>query len=160
VIKLLKRDGYRCVLLGCADLSHPLYKNSTSDSEPLLTLEGCHIIRRAIALFDSKDDGSAVRPRSADPDLLNLIPSEYQSAVTTIDILRNYADISETTLTNLTNLIDDASNGLLLQSDAHNSFDKFAWCLQPTEVRDLILPWNIESQGYESDCQRIQAQDL
>ena len=79
----------------------------------------------------------------------NLIPFEYQSSVTTFDILRNYADISEMTLKNLTNLIDDASNGFLLQSDAHNGFDRFAWCLQPTEVRNLILPWNIGSQCHE-----------
>jgi hypothetical protein len=70
----------------------------------------------------------------------DLIPSKYQSAVTTFDILRNYADISETTLMNLTNLIDDASNGLLLETNAHTGFDRFGWCLQPTEVRDLILP--------------------
>ena len=81
--------------------------------------------------------------------ILNLRSSKYQSAVTTFDILRNYADIPELTLKNLANLIDDASNGFLLERNAHKDFDSFVWCLQPTEVHLLTLPWNIGSKCHE-----------
>jgi hypothetical protein len=59
---------------------------------------------------------------------------QYYSAVTTFDILRNYANLSQETISDLEDVIDDPSNGFLLELNAHVGFDRFQWCLQPTEV--------------------------
>jgi len=56
--------------------------------------------------------------------------------VTTFDILRNYANLSQETISDLEDVIDDPSNGFLLELNAHVGFDRFQWCLQPTEVDD------------------------
>jgi hypothetical protein len=53
--------------------------------------------------------------------------NQYNSAVTAFDILRNYASLSEKSLQDLEDNIDDPANGVLLGSDAHNGFDKFKW---------------------------------
>jgi len=56
----------------------------------------------------------------------------------TLDILANFTRLSEKRLQQLTSLIDDSSNGFLLQNDAHDDFDDFRWCFHETEVR--VLP--------------------
>ncbi len=52
----------------------------------------------------------------------------------TFDILRNYANLPVETLQDLANIIDDPSNGMSLQLDAHAGFDEFRWSLQETDV--------------------------
>lgn len=107
----MERDGYRCIATGKADAAHP----DAQDPFRYLLI-GCHIIRRAISIYDSKGDQDA-----------------YNSAVTTFDILRNYASLSSDDIQKLEDNIDDPSNGFLLSSDAHIGFDRFQWCLQETE---------------------------
>jgi len=113
--QLLDRDGYQCFATGHLDADHPIYKNR--DDVNLFVLVGCHILRRAIAVFDSQSD-----------------PEAYYSAVTTFDILRNYANLPQSTIGDLESVIDDPSNGFLLDANAHTGFDRFQWCLQQTEV--------------------------
>ncbi|KAF5378191.1 hypothetical protein D9615_007500 [Tricholomella constricta] len=113
--QLLLRDGYRCAVTGVVDINHP----KKHQEREAFTLEGCHIIRRAIAVYNS-EGGKDV----------------YNSAVTTFDILRNFASLSSEAVQELENNIDDPSNGILLTSHAHSGFDRFAWCLQETETQD------------------------
>jgi hypothetical protein len=60
--------------------------------------------------------------------------NQYKSAMTTFDILRNYASLSEKSLEDQEDNIDDPANGFLLGSDAHTGLDKFKWCLLETQV--------------------------
>jgi HNH endonuclease len=62
---------------------------------------------------------------------------QYKSAMTAFDILQNYASLSEKSLQDLEDNIDDPTNGFLLAQDPHSGFDKFQWCLQETEVRPV-----------------------
>jgi hypothetical protein len=54
--------------------------------------------------------------------------------VTTFDILLNLTRLPAKTLAELSDELDDLSNGMTLQSDAHAAFDRFDWCLKKTEV--------------------------
>jgi hypothetical protein len=47
------RDGYTCVITGDLDFSKPDQQDSDRDSEDniFVTLEACHILRRALAEF-------------------------------------------------------------------------------------------------------------
>ena len=56
------------------------------------------------------------------------------SATTTFDILANYARLPNETFEDLQNNLDDPSNGMSLESNAHKSFDMFYWCLKATGV--------------------------
>jgi hypothetical protein len=60
---------------------------------------------------------------------------QYISALTTFDILRHYADLPIESIEDTANVIDDPSNGLALQKDVHNGFDRFRWSLKETAVR-------------------------
>ena len=63
-------------------------------------------------------------------DSSHIIPQEHEYA-STWDILRNYCDISTTTIDNMDDIIDHPSNGILLGMDPHTAFDDFDWCLLP-----------------------------
>ena len=54
IIKLLKRDGHKCVLTGFKGTSHP----ALDGSDPLVYLQASHILRRSIGNFE-KDHTSA-----------------------------------------------------------------------------------------------------
>ena len=60
MMQLLQRDGYQCIVAGRFDRSHPVHSNSRGAR--LLSLKGCHIIRRSVAIFDSEGDRRTVRP--------------------------------------------------------------------------------------------------
>jgi len=83
---LVKRDGYGCVLSKFADRSHPLYRRKDGvriigkSQEPLLTLEGCHIIRCAIGAFDSEEG----LPASLDDSVWDKIKKNQHYQVRTI----------------------------------------------------------------------------
>ncbi|RDB17618.1 hypothetical protein Hypma_001069 [Hypsizygus marmoreus] len=114
---ILKRDGYQCIVTGVRDLAFPVHLQP-GVPPPFFPLEGCHIIRRAVAVFNRED------------------PDQYLSALTTWDILRNFAQLLPVNIEDLRDLIDAPPNGFLLQHDAHNGFDRFAWCLEKTEVEN------------------------
>ncbi|KAF8874715.1 hypothetical protein CPB84DRAFT_1797264 [Gymnopilus junonius] len=115
------RDGYACVLTGFQDSSHP----KPAEGIPRLGLVGAHILPRAIGAFDNDHDSGS-----------------FQSAMTMFDILVNFACLPVQTLEELRGKLDDASNGMTLQYDAYDAFDRFYWCLKPTEkehVYDLKI---------------------
>ena len=60
---------------------------------------------------------------------------QFKSALTTFDILVNFTRLPVQTLEELHDQIDHPSNGMLLQQDARDAFDRFDWCLKKTEVR-------------------------
>lgn len=61
------------------------------------------------------------------------------SAITTFDILANYTRLSKETFEDLQNHLDDPSNGMMLESNAHEAYDRFSWCLKSTEVSFLAF---------------------
>ncbi|KAF8867707.1 hypothetical protein BD779DRAFT_1483042 [Infundibulicybe gibba] len=87
--KLLERDGYRCIATGKPDVHHP-----SSDEDLSTYLIGCHIIRRMIPIYDSRED-----------------PEAYNSAMATFNIFRNYAGLSEKTLQDLEDNTDSPPTG-------------------------------------------------
>ncbi|TDL22561.1 hypothetical protein BD410DRAFT_748283 [Rickenella mellea] len=113
---VLKRDGYTCVLTGFQDFSHP----APTDNTLSLGLEASHILRRSIGNFD--------------PDHKS---DSFKSAVTTFDILVNFSHLSVDKLEELHSHLDDPSNGMMLERNAHDAFDKFYWCLKQTKTNDV-----------------------
>ncbi|GBE81607.1 hypothetical protein SCP_0313360 [Sparassis crispa] len=116
-LQLLKRDDYRCVVSGAPDISFPDYPEDRVHE--VVFTQACHIIQPAIADFDP--------PESANK-------KSYLSALTTFDILRNYASVPIANIADFQETIHDPSNGITMNFDAHRGFDNFAWCLKATEV--------------------------
>lgn len=56
-MQLLQRDGYRCIVTGYVDAAHPRHQGP---DDVVYILIGCHIIRRAIAVYDSEGDQDVV----------------------------------------------------------------------------------------------------
>ncbi|KAF8638664.1 hypothetical protein AX17_002045 [Amanita inopinata Kibby_2008] len=108
--QLLIRDGFRCVATKIPDANRPQFKGDIEAG--VARLEGCHILKSGVALFNSKKDTDA-----------------YDSPVTTFDILRNFANMPEEMLEKLDQVIDDPSNGISLTSLSHRGFARFCWCL-------------------------------
>lgn len=52
--QVLKRDGYRCVATGVPDINHPAL--APEEEAGALKTIGCHILRRAIAVFDGSEN--------------------------------------------------------------------------------------------------------
>ncbi|KAF4613468.1 hypothetical protein D9613_007421 [Agrocybe pediades] len=114
--EVLVRDGYKCVLTGSQHITHP-----NIDANILVVdLEVAHILRRAIGEFN--------------PDHKS---KSFKSAATTFDILVNFTHLPVETLEDLRGQLDDASNGMALQHDAHYGFDNFRWCLKRTETEHV-----------------------
>ncbi|KAL6300640.1 hypothetical protein BKA93DRAFT_511312 [Sparassis latifolia] len=113
----MKRDGYRCVVSGAPDITFPDYPEDRIHE--VVFTQACHIIRRAVAEFDP--------PESANKE-------SYLSALTTFDILRNYASVPIANIADFHEALDDPSNGITMNFAAHQGFDTFAWCLKATEV--------------------------
>ncbi|PPQ92957.1 hypothetical protein CVT25_000220 [Psilocybe cyanescens] len=111
---VLLRDGYTYVLTGFEDESHP----QSSYDTPRVRLNGAHILSRAICQFDDSK-------------------SQYNSAVTTFDILVNFTRIPVKNLEELHERIDDADNGIILEHNAQDGFDNFEWCMKQTETEHV-----------------------
>lgn len=52
----------------------------------------------------------------------------------TLDIIRDYSNISEDEVECLTANIDTPQNCFILWHDVHESFDDFYWCLHPADT--------------------------
>ncbi|PPQ93559.1 hypothetical protein CVT25_005579, partial [Psilocybe cyanescens] len=132
---VLLRDGYTCVLTGFEDWSHP----QPSYNTPRVRLNGAHILRRAICQFDDSKSVShpTIRSKVFVGQTLFINYTQYKSAVTTFDILVNFTRIPVKNLEELHERIDDADNGITLQSDARDGFDNFHWCLKQTETEHV-----------------------
>ncbi|KAJ3500414.1 hypothetical protein NLJ89_g9808 [Agrocybe chaxingu] len=101
---LLLRDGYKCVVTGYADITHP-------DGGELI-LECTHILCHALGHFD-KDS--------------------HKSAAATFDILVNFGRLKLDELEDFKLLLDQPSNAFMQELNVHASFNRFWWCLHPTE---------------------------
>lgn len=112
------RDGYRCVVTGRYDAKHP--QVPPEDLKRRVDLEASHILHRAVAVFKKSSNNE-----------------EYLSALTTFDILRHYADLPIKNIEDIAHIIDDPSNGIALQADAHKGFDKFRWSLKETNIKNV-----------------------
>ena len=64
------------------------------------------------------------------------------SAMTTFDILANYTRLPMTTFEDLQDHLDDPSNGMMLEIQAHKAYDDFFWCLKPTlDVSNMVFDY-------------------
>jgi hypothetical protein len=59
--------------------------------------------------------------------------------MTTFDILLNFTRLPAQTLEELSAELDNPSNGMRLEFNAHSAFDRFDWCLKKTEVSFMAL---------------------
>ncbi|KAF9555155.1 hypothetical protein CPC08DRAFT_821258 [Agrocybe pediades] len=113
---VLVRDGYQCVLTGSQHITHP-----NIDANILVVdLDIAHILRRAIGEFNTDHKSKS-----------------FKSAATTFDILVNFTHLPVEILGNLRDQLDDASNGMALERNAHDGFDNFRWCLKRTETEHV-----------------------
>ncbi|KXN86444.1 hypothetical protein AN958_10100 [Leucoagaricus sp. SymC.cos] len=124
---VMRRDGYTCVLTGFQDVSHPKPAKGIFKTRLIVA----HILRRSIGQFDSDHNSKSVGHLSTQ--------SAFKSALTTFDILVNFTRLPVQELGELQNAIDDPSNGMTIESNAHYAFDSFDWCLKKTEVRFKAL---------------------
>ena len=137
--KLTIRDGYTCVVTRFQDLLHP-----NPNADVLVTgLDGAHILPRAISAFDKDHTSKSVCPFPFKArylaDQTSFIIFQFKSALTTFDILVKFTHLLVETLEDLHAEIDYPSNGMLLQKDAHDAFDRFDWCLKKTKFRFVAL---------------------
>ncbi|KAK7690767.1 hypothetical protein QCA50_005866 [Cerrena zonata] len=103
---VLRRDGYECVVTGVKDCGHPLAKEV-----PTIELPVAHILHHAISDFDKND----------------------KSAFITYSILYHFSNLDSAAIDSLQTIIDDTSNGITLDHHPHIGFDRYRWCLHPTE---------------------------
>ncbi|KAG1727218.1 hypothetical protein EDB19DRAFT_1914304 [Suillus lakei] len=103
-----RRDGYRCVVSGVWDGP---YMPAGVD-QGVVTLIGAHILKRAVGVFTM---------------------DRAHTAAATWNIIRRYSGMSEETIQNMERLVDDPSNGMMLQRDIHDNFDKLKIYLEQTE---------------------------
>ncbi len=61
--------------------------------------------------------------------------------MTTFDILANYTRLSMTTFEDFQDHLDDPSNGMMLELQAHKAYDDFFWCLKPTDVSNMVFDY-------------------
>ncbi|KAG0694268.1 hypothetical protein DFH29DRAFT_1006497 [Suillus ampliporus] len=103
-----QRDGYRCVVTGMWDGEH----RTASSDQVWVTLIGAHILKRAIGVFTME---------------------RAYTAAATWNIIRHYSGMSEETIQDMESLVDDPSNGMMLEPYAHTVFDKLKVYLEQTE---------------------------
>lgn len=60
-----------------------------------------------------------------------LTMAQYDSALVSFDILKNFANLEQRTINDLVKVIDDPSNGFLLEPQSHGGFDEYLWSLSP-----------------------------
>ncbi|KAJ3511198.1 hypothetical protein NLJ89_g4235 [Agrocybe chaxingu] len=102
-----RRDGYQCVITGWLDVENLYDRNGLATD-----LEVAHILRRATATFTKDVSGSAA---------------------STFDILRNFTGLPAALIENLKDHADHVANCITLLSPAHYEWDKYGFCLKPTE---------------------------
>ncbi|KJA17271.1 hypothetical protein HYPSUDRAFT_206322 [Hypholoma sublateritium FD-334 SS-4] len=124
--KLMARDGYQCALTGYEDVSRPI-----REKPPAVFLKATHILRRGVGEF------------CTDPE------SEFvDSAATTFDILVDFTCLSPAALQNSFSELHDASNGILLESNARLAFDGYHWCLQKTQAENVYSVKVFDNVGH------------
>jgi len=110
--QVLKRGGYRCVATGVPDINHPAL--APEEEAGALKTIGCHILRRAIAVFD----GSENKPKSIGFVCHNIshvfVNSCCYSTYQHIDNIRHSSPLrfsTGNTIEDIAKVIDDPTNG-------------------------------------------------
>ncbi|KAG1747728.1 uncharacterized protein EDB91DRAFT_1114510 [Suillus paluster] len=120
---LNRRDGYRCVVTGMWDGEH----RPASSNQAWVTLTGAHLLKRAVGVFTLE------RPHTA---------------AATWNIIRHYSGMSEETIQDMERLVDDPSNGMMLQGDVHTVFDKLKVYLEQTERENEYIVKEVSSRRW------------
>ncbi|KDQ09140.1 hypothetical protein BOTBODRAFT_191323 [Botryobasidium botryosum FD-172 SS1] len=115
--ELYRRQGGTCAVLRLVDDRY--WKKENEIDTGLIT--AAHILRRSILTCDDPDDA-----RKTD------------MWVSTLDILKNFADIPDETIKSFDTMVDDPRNGMLLEASMHDRFNHFAWCLVETDARGMF----------------------
>lgn len=74
------------------------------------------------------------------------------SGVATWNVLRHYANLPWDTMEEIAAIVDDPSNGMILELHSHASFDDFQWSLEPTgvsHIRVFLLNIRMASSVYD-----------
>ncbi|KAF8875720.1 hypothetical protein CPB84DRAFT_1796353 [Gymnopilus junonius] len=115
--RLLLRDGFSCVATCVLDDSHP----RPDEGAAQVWLEAARILPLTLSDFDTDEQSDS-----------------YQSALLTLEILRNIASLQNTiTLTDLARCINHESNMMMLESNTCSAFNRFEWCLKSTEEENM-----------------------
>ncbi|KAK7676795.1 hypothetical protein QCA50_020263 [Cerrena zonata] len=122
-----ERDGYECVITGYREHHHP-------ERGEVFSVPATHILDRAIATFDSDKDSDS-----------------YASAMVTYNILTHFSRLSSEEIESLQTLVDDVSNGVLLEYNARAGFVGYYWCFQKT---DRANEYNIRVYNRDRACLR------
>ncbi|KAG2139217.1 hypothetical protein DEU56DRAFT_800175 [Suillus clintonianus] len=118
-----RRDGYRCVVSGLWDGPHV----PAGLDQGYVTLNGAHIMKRAVGVFTM---------------------DRAHTAAATWNIIRHYSGMSEETIQNMERLVDDPSNGMMLQHDIHDIFDKLKIYLEQTEQENEYVVKEVGSRAW------------
>jgi hypothetical protein len=84
--------------------------------------------------FDDDHNSRSVRRYNILLTGRRLLYIQFMSSVTTFDILVKFTNLSAKTLEELHDRLDNPSNGMILEKNAHYAFNSFDWCLKQTEV--------------------------
>ncbi|TFK36594.1 hypothetical protein BDQ12DRAFT_245809 [Crucibulum laeve] len=144
---LLKRDGYKCHITSFQDSKQPALNTNI----PNVQLQATHILPRGVCKVDEAQGllGSVGRMFKV-LSLVNLTSFTLQTvrtATTTFNLLVNFTGLPATTLEELCGHIDDPSNIMMLQSDAHDAFEDFTWYLKKTEKDNVYTMKSITRKG-------------
>ncbi|KAF8157156.1 hypothetical protein B0H34DRAFT_712505, partial [Crassisporium funariophilum] len=134
-----KRDGYKCVVTGIISYEHPRRRQL---NQVAVTLESSHILCRALGNFKGGPTSQS-----------------YKSALITFDILVNFTGLLVENLEDLGDLIDHPTNGMLLEYNAHDGFDRFKWYLQKTDKDDVYDLKKFEPQLLIPENVRVSFED-
>ncbi|KAG2336789.1 hypothetical protein BDR05DRAFT_953117, partial [Suillus weaverae] len=104
-------DSYRCIVSGVWDGP---YMPASAD-QGIVTLIGAHILKCAVGVFTI---------------------DQAHTAAATWNIIWHYSGMSEETIQNMEMLVDNPCNGMMLQHDIHDNFDKLKIYLEQTEILD------------------------
>ncbi|TBU53751.1 hypothetical protein BD310DRAFT_951900 [Dichomitus squalens] len=114
-----RREGHRCILTGHMDAAMYLSTRNRSESvtRSYSYLEVAHIFKRALMVYNRNTTKQGTR-----------------SITATLEILQHYCQLDEKYIRDI-GLLDSPANAFLADSGSvHKAFDRFLWCLKPTEI--------------------------
>ncbi|TFK64942.1 hypothetical protein BDN72DRAFT_881228 [Pluteus cervinus] len=118
--KIMRRDGFQCVVNGKRDPRHPDVLADPDNADFVSgNLEAVHILRQVF--------GEVTKNPHSPP---------HKSIVSTVKILQNYCGLSNITAENQSLEIDALNNGFILENNAHKAFSAFYWTLVPYEGKN------------------------
>ncbi|KAG1851693.1 hypothetical protein F4604DRAFT_1959190 [Suillus subluteus] len=109
---LINERDDKCVVTGTLNIQNGPYPPGTEGREVLL--RATHILPRFVV---HEHSGSNVTHVAA-----------------TIDIIKHFTKLPENILDDLSGIIDNPENGMLLDATMHDTFDNYMWCLHSTDI--------------------------